>query len=88
MFPGADDDWLLKLANQEQRVLMTGDKDFGELVYLRGQIATGVLLLRFRVEKSSVKAAFVSAFLREAAVRLAGHFVVLNESGVRIRPLR
>jgi predicted nuclease of predicted toxin-antitoxin system len=88
MSRGVDDEWLLKLANQEQCVLITNDKDFGELVYLRGQAAAGVLLLRFRVEKSSVKAALVNVFLQEAAARLAGHFVVLNESGARIRPLR
>ncbi len=87
-FRGADDDWVLKLANRERRVLITNDKDFGELVYLRGQIATGVLLMRFRGERSSVKAAFVKAFMQEGTARLAGHFVVLSESGVRIRLLR
>jgi len=62
MSRGVDDEWLLKLANQEQYVLITNDKDFGELVYLRGQAAAGILLLRFRVEKSSVKAALVNVF--------------------------
>jgi predicted nuclease of predicted toxin-antitoxin system len=88
MARGVDDEWVLKLANQEQRVLITSDKDFGELVYLRSQITVGILLLRFRVEKSSIKAALVSTFLQKAAAQLVDHFVVLNESGARIRPLR
>ena len=73
-----DDDRLLSLANRERRVLIASDKDFGELVYLRGQVATGILLLRFRTERSSVKAALVETFLRGAASRLLGHFVVLG----------
>lgn len=88
MFPGVDDDRVLKRATEEHRILITGDKDFGELVYLRGQVAIGVLLLRFAVEKSSVKAALVKAFLEQSLARLADHFVVLNESGARVRPLR
>jgi len=88
MSRGEDDDRLLRLTNRERRVLITSDKDFGELVYLRGQVATGILLLRFRTERSSVKAALVETFLRSAASRLVGHFTVLSESGARIRPLR
>lgn len=85
---GTEDSELLAVAEREQRILITSDKDFGELVYLRGSIATGVLLLRFRTEKSRIKAALVSAFLRESAEQLVGRFVVLNESGARLRPLR
>lgn len=33
--PRATDEELLALANQERRVLITEDKDFGELVFLR-----------------------------------------------------
>ena len=31
--PRADDDALLELARREQRILLTEDKDFGQLVY-------------------------------------------------------
>ncbi len=34
--PGATDEALLVLALEEQRVIITEDKDFGELVFLRG----------------------------------------------------
>ena len=34
--PRAADEALLALANKEQRVLITEDKDFGELVFVRG----------------------------------------------------
>ena len=34
--PHATDEALLALANRERRVLITEDKDFGELVFVRG----------------------------------------------------
>jgi predicted nuclease of predicted toxin-antitoxin system len=44
--PGADDPDALARANREASVLITGDKDFGELVYRRRQKNAGVVLLR------------------------------------------
>lgn len=45
--PGATDEAVLALALAEKRVLITFDKDFGELAFRRGLRATpGVLLLR------------------------------------------
>lgn len=45
--PDAD---ILALANTAGRVLITLDKDFGELVYREKLIHTGVLLLRLKDE--------------------------------------
>ena len=42
----APDDDVLALADSEQRVLLTFDKDFGELVFLWGLNSAGVILLR------------------------------------------
>ncbi|MBI2840964.1 MAG: DUF5615 family PIN-like protein [Acidobacteria bacterium] len=37
-------------ARTEHRILITNDRDFGELVYLRGETPAGVLLMRFATE--------------------------------------
>ena len=37
--PGITDDAVLELANAEERILMTADKDFGELVFRLRQLA-------------------------------------------------
>lgn len=37
---------LIALASQEERLLLTADKDFGELVFRRGQAVPGLILLR------------------------------------------
>lgn len=45
MEPGISDDDVLNLANSEGAILLTFDKDFGELVFRLGRIAAGVILI-------------------------------------------
>ncbi len=45
--PRADDEQVLELARQEQRILLTEDKDFGRLVYADQQATGGVILIRY-----------------------------------------
>ena len=44
---GAPDRSVLEAALHERRLLLTEDKDFGELVFASGAPAVGVLLLRY-----------------------------------------
>lgn len=46
MEPGIADDEVLNLANNEGAILLTSDKDFGELVFRLCRIAAGVVLIR------------------------------------------
>ena len=41
---------ILAIANKENRILLTTDKDFGELVFKEKLIHSGVILLRLRDE--------------------------------------
>ena len=43
---GADDEFILNLANEQQRILLTQDKDFGELVFRLKNVHYGVVLIR------------------------------------------
>ena len=45
--PGINDPEVLVVANQSRQVLMTNDKDFGELVYRDRLFSSGLILLRF-----------------------------------------
>lgn len=47
---GVPDTDVLELANKEGRILITLDKDFGELVFKEKLIHTGVILLRLKDE--------------------------------------
>ena len=82
------DEEVLRLANGESRVLLTNDKDFGELVYREGRAAEGILLLRLGADDGGEKALHVIRVLPTIEQRLPGHFAVLSEDRVRLRPLR
>jgi predicted nuclease of predicted toxin-antitoxin system len=82
----ADDPDILTLALNEVRVLITNDKDFGELVFRSGQTHHGVLLLRLHDESSTNRVRVVGFVLERYADRLLNYFVVATESRVRIRP--
>lgn len=81
------DEKLLEQANSESRILLTGDKDFGELIFLQKKISAGIILMRFVSEKSSVKARFMQALLTTYGNNLQGYFTVVREGKVRRRPL-
>jgi predicted nuclease of predicted toxin-antitoxin system len=84
---GATDDVILERAFSERRVLLTEDKDFGELVYRLGRSARGIVLLRFDVTDRDLKIPRLRELLAEKEHRLHGTFVVLEVDKVRIRPL-
>ena len=44
---GASDDAVIALAAQDNRILLTEDKDFGQLVFAEQQNSGGVILIRF-----------------------------------------
>lgn len=85
--PGAEDTDVLGRAVGEERMLVTNDKDFGELVFRARQAHHGVLLLRLHDESPANRLRVVTAVLAEHADRLVGHFTVATEGGVRSRPV-
>lgn len=74
--PGADDDAVLAMSVAEQRVLITFDKDFGELAFRRGRNAScGVILLRPRLRSPNFLARFLVAVLAQQ-IDWEDHFAV------------
>ena len=83
---GATDEALLRRAFAESRILLTEDKDFGDLVYRLRKPAYGVVLLRFDTADRAMKITRLRSLLRQEIERLPGSFVVLEVDKVRIRP--
>jgi len=50
--PGTPDPQVLEMANREQRILVTNDKDFGELTFMRGEVSAGIVLVRTQSESA------------------------------------
>lgn len=85
--PQADDSDILARAVAEDRILLTNDKDFGELVFRNGQAHSAIVLLRLQDESAVNRVRVVKDLLDQFADRLAGHLTVAAETGVRFRPL-
>jgi predicted nuclease of predicted toxin-antitoxin system len=84
--PQANDEDILSRAMSERRILITNDKDFGELIFRRGQAHHGVVLLRLRDESSANRVRVLGQVLERYADRLPDHFSVATETSFRIRP--
>ncbi|HQR41090.1 MAG TPA: DUF5615 family PIN-like protein [Gemmatales bacterium] len=82
----ADERWL-QLANADQRLIVTADKDFGELIYREGLSSYGVILLR--MDDAPVRDWIVR--LQEAWSIVEANpnnkFIVISTKRVRVRKL-
>lgn len=83
---GAADRAVLERAYEEGRLVLTEDKDFGELVYRLQLPARGVILLRFDPSEREEKVSRLVTFL-DTHQNLSGRFVVITSESIRIRPL-
>jgi predicted nuclease of predicted toxin-antitoxin system len=84
---GMDDQSILGRAAAEDRVLVTEDKDFGELVVRLGLPAHGIVLLRIDPAHSDAKLLRLREVLDQHGARLAGSFTVVDRWKTRFRPL-
>jgi predicted nuclease of predicted toxin-antitoxin system len=85
---GVNDQDVLKLANNEQAVLLTADKDIGELVYRQRLVHPGVIFLRLAGLLPAVKAELVGRAVNAHIKELVGSFVVISSRAIRLRKLK
>lgn len=80
---GMSDEDIIVKAFDENWILITNDKDFGEKIYREHRLHQGVIFLRLKDERSSNKMEILGQLLKAYADRLAGCFVVVSETRVR-----
>ena len=85
--PGATDREVVKIANREKRVIITFDKDFGEIIVRNGLKAPGLILLRIK-NKTPEEAAKRILDVVKRGIPLEGRIVVIQEKRIRIQPIR
>lgn len=86
MDPGIPDEDVLRLANHQSAILITADKDFGELVFRQALATHGVLLIRLAGLSQSRKAEMLSSAIKERASEIPNAFSVVMPGTIRIRP--
>jgi predicted nuclease of predicted toxin-antitoxin system len=80
---GATDEQVLERALNDQRVLITEDRDFGELVHARSRSSAGVILVRFHSRARRAKPATVVEAVAKLGSRLRDAFTVVEPGRVR-----
>ena len=80
---GADDDVILEKAVVESRILITSDKDFGEMIYRQKRSHCGIIFIRLDDQRAIAKINVLKHLLENYSEQVAGHFVVVTETKVR-----
>jgi len=81
--PLSDPD-ILGIANREQRIIITNDRDFGALVFRQGLPHAGVIFFRLGMADVFVKQSWL-AHLIERYPNEMRHFIVITDRGIRVR---
>ena len=79
------DSAVLSKAVESNLLLITADKDFGELVFRQQRINSGVVLLRIAGLAARAKAEATSAALNQYGPEMSGAFTVIAPGNIRIR---
>jgi predicted nuclease of predicted toxin-antitoxin system len=83
--PGVDDTAVLRRAEEAGALLLTADKDFGELIFRQGRLRGGVALLRLSGLSLQRKAEIVADCLAEHGDEMMDSFTVVSPGLLRIR---
>jgi len=86
--PAASDREVLARAHEESRLLLTEDKDFGDLVFRRGGQVPGIVLLRIDPAMHALKSRRLDAAVARFGENLFGRYTIVEEARFRSRPLR
>ena len=81
---GVADDEVMQRAISETRVVITEDRDFGELVYARGSGSPGVIFVKFHNRARRGKPSAVVEAVAKLGPRLRDCFAVVEPGRVRI----
>lgn len=84
---GSTDPQVVVRAREENRVLLTEDKDFGDLVFRFRLALPGVVFVRILPEDRAIKWARLRAAIEQFGTGLIGRYVVVEKSRMRSRPL-
>jgi len=85
--PGVSDVEVLMLTRGRNAVLITADKDFGDLIFLAREKVSGVILLRLRGLPLDLMVARSVEAIESHRGALEGSFFVVTPRQIRVRPL-
>jgi predicted nuclease of predicted toxin-antitoxin system len=85
--PRSTDAEVMNLAQREGRLLLTEDKDFGDLVFRQARPVPGIVLLRIESSRRLQKGPRLMAAVDRFGDTLFGRYTVIEDARFRSRPL-
>ncbi len=85
IMPSISDEEVLKISENQSALLLTSDKDFGELVFRQKLAYYGIVLIRLSGLSSNSKSDIVCSVFREHGKRMIKGFTVISPQNIRIR---
>ena len=83
-FRGATDDFLLEKCVSENYILITSDKDFGEMVFRLKQHQKGIILVRCLPNNFQNRIEVLSKLLQNYNHLIQNNFIVVTNNKVRV----
>ncbi len=81
--PGLKDEEIGRISEREKVVIITFDKDFGEIVFRKSLKPFGVILLRIPPKSVDYIFEFLKWLLIESKIEFEGKLVVVRENKIR-----
>jgi len=79
---------VLNIAEKENRILLTNDKDFGEIVFRLKRASAGIILFRVKGQDTKEKIKLFKKLLETHKDKLGKHFVVVTNEKFRFKAIK
>ncbi len=85
---GISDIFIAQLSLRPPRIILTEDKDFGNLIFEHGVEVTGVIFLRFLNTERNLIISEVLNFLKTQTLEsLSGNFITITPNNIRVKKI-
>ena len=78
---------MLETANKQNRILITFDSDFGEIIFRQKLKARGIILLKF-APKSTLQVVDTTLNVLKTQTKIEDHFLIVKEMKIRVLRLK
>lgn len=86
--PGSKDEDILKRAHAEKLIILTFDRDYGEMIYRHQDLPpTGLVYFRFAPAAPSEPAEILMDIIDKAGLSLIGKFTIIERGRARQRSI-
>lgn len=84
---GVDDRIVFEISRKEGRIILTEDKDFGELAIRFKCKTSGIILLRIDPDQKELREKKVLELFRNFSDKLKGHLIIIDKQKFRFRKI-